>query len=413
MSTTIYKKLFEVRILHDYFLGEGNLQLLPALDAGRYRVGSFLEIAPTPAATELMKGQRMRMVATPLGFFVGLEVRQEDAGTDRFYRPFIALGDEVPLTFYIRPTNGLFGNYTNLPLDTHVPAICYFSNTKARKASNNDLLLSQPPPAIEVGNNSYVMGELLASGAAVKEIIVKRDNSQELREVDSEGVVNRSDKGLLPKKFVFDFRRDAAGAAEFKLSKDGIPVKNISKTQADQARYASLDFEKQADNQSDIPDGEYDLEVSSPGFSFKKKVLLNDKLYNKRWLGVLDIRPKSGTASPDLDLLDSQGRLKARIENGIKKPHPVFELRFLSRKTFWRYSAKQEIGDADFPDTFLERHPSERNILFTREPRAFSDTLTGFGGSYLPNASPASLLLLGRTYYSDIVVSAVNTILKK
>jgi hypothetical protein len=131
MTTTIYKRLFEVRIIHEYFLDDGNL--IPALESGRYKVENFLEIAPTPETRELFRNQRMRMVTTPPGFFIGLEVNQEETGDNKFYTPFIRLDDDTPITFYFRIKDELFFNYTNFPLDDHVPAICYFSNKNGRK----------------------------------------------------------------------------------------------------------------------------------------------------------------------------------------------------------------------------------------------------------------------------------------
>ncbi len=432
MNTTIYKRLFEIRFFHDYYLGDEQgdsfyapgskqkLWLQAALESGRYNVGNFLEITPTPETKELIRNQRMRMVPTPMGFFVGLEVKQEELiNGNKFFKPFIPLSDDAPLAFSLKIKNELFFNYTNFPLDDRLPAICYFSNENARKAGTS-IVLPKPPQKID-GNAVYPMGELVKVAGKILEVIVKPDGSQDFPAISGDGFVNRSDKYLLPKKFVYNFRKNVSGKVEFKLWKEGEaePVKSISRTFSEPVRFASLDFEKKEDkDKTPIPDGEYNLEAIAANFSDKRKILLSNKLYDTGWFGAIVIRPKSGKSNPDYDLLDDSGQLKTRVINGSKEPHPVFELRFLSRKTYWRYLSKEEFKDNEFPPIFVERQANNRKALFTKEPRAFSQTLTSFNeaiikGVFLPNASASSLRMEGRTYISDIHLSAINQLLKE
>jgi hypothetical protein len=432
MNTTIYKRLFEIRIFHDYYLGDEDgdsffavgskqkLRLQAALESGRYNVGNFLEIAPTPETRELIRNQRMRMVSTPMGFFIGLEVRQEEENGDKFYKPFIALDDDAPLAFSLKLKNELFFNFTNFPLEDRLPAICHFSNENGRKTGDAKVLPRRPQE--KDGNANYQMGELVESGGKILEAIVKPDeivvpleDKQVFLPVSGDGYVNRSDKYLLPKKFVYNFRQNVSGNAEFKLMEKGAVVKSISKSFTEPVRFASLDFEKKEDEKkTPIPDGEYDLEVTATGFTDKRKVLLSNKLYDPGWFGVIVIRPKDSKKNLLYDLLDDEGRLIARTKNGSKEPHPQFDLRFLSRKAFWRYLSKEEFKVGEFPEEFLVQQTDNKKALFTKEPRTFSQNLTSFKkGVFLPNATAASLRLEGRTYISDIHLSAINKLLKE
>jgi hypothetical protein len=92
-----------------------------------------------------------------------------------------------------------------------------------------------------------------------------------------------------------------------------------------------------------IPDDLYRLEVSSDIFSETKNIYLSDDLYRRTNIAAIVI--ESGIDDPEFKVLNNDGTLVTKKKaDGSTDPHPVFEIRFKRRSTYWRY--RSDSGDS-------------------------------------------------------------------
>jgi hypothetical protein len=113
MRTIFYKRLFEVRILHDYFLARPDLTSIYALNANdkidflnqrilnnQYRIWNYLDLIPSEETRNVMANYHIRLALLPAGFMVGIQVRPQLNGAgEEEYLPFIPIGDSIRLGF--------------------------------------------------------------------------------------------------------------------------------------------------------------------------------------------------------------------------------------------------------------------------------------------------------------------------
>ena len=116
--TTGYETLFQVRILHRYFLNVGTLAFdaaapppaaLLALTAARqaYHVGQFWRLVPDAATVEVLRNARLVFKLLPDGFRVGVP-------TDSGHHPAVPLPENLTLTFLVNSTDQFFEVYTDI-----------------------------------------------------------------------------------------------------------------------------------------------------------------------------------------------------------------------------------------------------------------------------------------------------------
>ena len=162
-----------------------------------------------------------------------------------------------------------------------------------------------------------------------------------------------------------------------------------------------------------IPTGQYSLEINTDtGFSSQKKVYLNDELYQKNYIGIIDIGLND--LHPDYALLDGQGQLKTRLLNGNKVPHPKFEIRFQSRNTFWRYIKQNDFDASEITGTSAFLNQISNKVLISKVPKKLSHSLAPFengGTTVLPMPKLNSLKFSKDKIYSDIYISRTNKII--
>ena len=425
MTIINFKRLFEIRILHDYFLtSEAGASFFGLTDAdkqellvdlvqrGQYNIRNVLTIEPHPATVNFIKNHKMRLLPSDLGVVAAIQVTASDDGGDTVYTPFVPLEDEDELVFYLKVASPFFHNFTNLPWQSgKIPAIFTFSNEHARDV-DGELVLARPPAPFGAFPD-YMMGDLVEDGSDIKEVFYPlNSNTVSLRTVASDGFVNREDRQLLPKAFYYDFQTHITDAADFEFfdSSNNL-VKAISKAAGQPYRFVKLDITKTDDDPPEpIPDGDYRLEVTTTGgINEVYEMTFSDHLYNADAIGVVRIRARTGDVT--FDLLDGDGRLVTRVaSDGTRVSHPIFELRFLSRYTYWRY---QQHGGFTAPSPSPDYLELVGDKLISKSPRPLTDILTFFeeGGSprqYLPNAKVTPLKFEEKKIFSEIYISSVN-----
>jgi hypothetical protein len=432
MGTIHYKRLFEVRILHDYFLARPDMTSIYELNANdkidflnqrilhnQYRIWNYLNLIPSEETRNVMANYHIRLALLPAGFMVGIQVRPQLNGAgEEVYLPFIPLGDSIRLGFNLENKSAEFSNITNLKINNSNPAHYYFSN------SNDDGSKVFPSLSLPVNNfqpgNIYETGELAILGGIVREAREETSNPSPAlwRPVEGSGFANEQDRIVVPKLFSYKFP-SPVNAAEFSLTKsDGSIVKSSSVSGTGTIHSTSLNFRQTTpgpgESPENIPDGLYRLEVSSDIFSETKNIYLSDDLYRRTNIAAIVI--ESGVDDPEFKVLNNDGTLvtKKKADDSID-PHPVFEIRFKRRSTYWRYrsdsgeSLKTTVKTAPFLN-------EDNGHLVTKELRPLSFYATRFEdpavpadpGFHLPVPGATSITKEMKRLFSDVYVSPVK-----
>jgi len=126
---TTYKQLFEIQLLHNYFLNDGINIFLSMNDTDQkqqlklYDISEFIEITPSQDTLEKMAGHRIVFKQHKSGFSAYCKIANNTQST-----PFVKLPDNLSLKFVIKLKDAFFSNYTKLTAEG--AGIFFFGNTK-------------------------------------------------------------------------------------------------------------------------------------------------------------------------------------------------------------------------------------------------------------------------------------------
>lgn len=124
----VYRSLFNVDILHHYFLNEGewvygftpgpsqdDQDAVKAMEVNlsKYLLSSFMDIQPTKKTVTTLKNYRSRFIQSKHGFQV---VMATDGNS-----PFIPFSEDLSFDFIVRITDQYFENYTNITINRSEP----------------------------------------------------------------------------------------------------------------------------------------------------------------------------------------------------------------------------------------------------------------------------------------------------
>lgn len=433
--SVIYKIFFEVQLLHEYYLQNSkgdtyftlpddqqrNAFLLDKLQQDAYQLSHDWDIQPLPGTALLLKNYRMRLLSTPTGFRVAISVKQQRQGTTVSYLPFVVPDVNTPLEFAVVPRYAGALAFTNCRMRRSTPAIYYFTNRDT--AAKTFPSLSVPVPAQD-NTRRYEQGELALAGGKVKEYVnrsgVAANDPSQWREVKGSGLAHEGDRPLLPFAFTYTFPPEAQvkqGTATVTAVIGGLQLQQ-SWTSASVLRTIPLDFSGPLADQSLLADGWYNLLVTGDNsYNAQQTVYLSrNGLYQPNSVGIISITPgNTGTAPGSFDLLESDGSLKTKWQNGVRLPHTVYEVRFRSRSAYWRYQpqAGQTLSFGAHADTFLSpADPDGRRTSLDPWPFSYSklffpvtENNTTTYEQLLPN--PAGFALSSdadQRLYADVVI---------
>lgn len=434
MSTIHYKRLFEVRILHDYYLSEADLTSFYALNDSEkadflnasiardeYDVRNYLEIIPSASTRTVFHNFNFRMATIPSGFMVGVKVkpRLNEAGEEEYLPTTLTPADALRLGFHLRIKDPGFNTYTNLKIRRPAPASYFFSNTNAEGLKVFPSL-SLPAADFRAGN-TYEPGEMAMIGGILKEALEETtsNNAAAWRAVDGDGLANEQDRILLPKLFPYTLS-EATDTSEFTLKEhDGTEVKKIPFNTAGNTQTFYLDFRQTAvapgDVPEDIDEGHYLLEISTDSSTETVQVYLSEELYRRTDAGALVV--ETDVTDSDFRVLNEDGTLITRKKtDGTFVPHPVFEIRFKRRSTYWRY--RSDSGDSlkvtSDSTPFLDE---ESSYLVTKDMRPLTYYPTFFEDPalpviFLPNPGSGSIKKENKRFFSDLYVSPIKGLIE-
>jgi len=127
--SSTYGLLFEVTLLHNYFLnnGEKTFASMPPADQEKmlqqFNTDAFSTITPTLETNSVLKNYKMVFKKTKTGFSIYIKVKEANA-----FDPFIEVPVDLNLNFLIKINDYQFENYTNL--DFAPTQVYLFSNVK-------------------------------------------------------------------------------------------------------------------------------------------------------------------------------------------------------------------------------------------------------------------------------------------
>ena len=421
-----YRRLFELHIMHEFFLSQDvdNLYyslntndrsslLSQKLNAESYDIREYLELIPTEECARMMRRHHMKFIPTALGGYLGIKVTDEPDS----FTPFLSLSPDLKFSFHLRIRHHHLNTITQTRFSTPTPAIYYVSNSNT--AGNKTFpSLAEPVEDIQAGQN-YEMGELARRNNIVATANKYTSNNTDWSDLGIEGYLSEQDRYLLPHQFSWTFP-DATGITDvtFRLEEIGNPnppVKEILFTGITQPHLPFLlDFSQIADpadplKSLPIANGPYQLSINpNAGNPISMIVHLDDRIFDSRNLGAMELMVEAGDT--DFNLLDN---------GNVRDPHPVFEIRLKNRLTHLRYHKKTPFTNHELTGTADFFAPSSGNeLLTTKEPRFLIEGVTIFqktGVQTLVVPSP-SLDFISKDsdfIYADVYVSKANPIIKE
>jgi hypothetical protein len=387
----IYKTLFEVRLLHEFYLtkqdGATIFEKLTQQERETFLNEEFAEnrdpvnddIRFLFPQTLLSKYESYNLKVLPAysGFRVSVRVREKklpDQST--VYEPLVPLTDDLHIFILALRKNPRIDTYTNTRMSAAIKPTYFFSNADVGGSKTFPFLTNDIPAQ----NSSFVyeQGELSLNGASVQEFY-RQGNTDVFRNVTGNGFANESDRVLLGGRFNYFFPDiNNLTQATFVLKDvSGNELTTITKNDAAGMRERiAIDFgvaSKQLPIETpfNLDQQFHTLEVSgNNGYSAIHKIIFSDALVQENPWAVFDISTSVTNAA--FNLFAHDGFIFRRKDPlGIWSPAPVFEVPVKSRLAYWRYinSKGRELNISAGFTNYLDK---EGKVLVTKTPRSLA-----------------------------------------
>jgi len=407
---TLYKILFEVKLLHGFYLTDPKGNAIFDLPVQEDRMNFLLDrfstdVSPVnedvtfaliPQQQILFRNYHLRLLASYSGCQVVVEVTESEiAGGTKVYTPVVSLPDFLNMLIGITETRPFLDQITNARMDRPVKAARYFSNERVFGVKVFPSL-SSPLPASVTGY-PYEQGELINFGAndtGAYYFYDVGDPTVKERWVHfkGEGFSGEQDRLVVSPRFYYSFSAaDTVSNALFELrDANGMSIATQAFTDPVRLGRVLLDYRLYLKKSPDpmgppAPDppppvlntlpgsgvGEailYTLSVTGDnGYNRQVSVIFRAETMGDEW-GWIQIQRT--VSDPAYNLLDADGRLVTQTRpDGTTTPHRIFEIWLKSRFTYWRYQ-NEEGGQLKAPvapnDVFLDLVGAN---LVTKTPR--------------------------------------------
>jgi hypothetical protein len=396
----IYKDLFDINILHHYFLnkGEDAYDAMDQRDKAKmellYDAREVLEIVPTEECRDLLAAHQCLFKATRTGLIVGIKASRDSILPAKF-NPFSELSDDLIFRFLIKNKDQYFGDYTALPLNVNRDGIYVFKNYKVTADAKFPSLSANPPVFKPL--TDYFPGDMLADNAVNPAKIFTALYKTSQPTSNATDWLSETGDATTPLSYanISDRYPVVSGILNYTMNvQEALPeatFKNLSgvvlnpKTVVTPGDFYTL----QADLRT-FPEGFYSLHVECSNPVYQDDLIFY-LIQNKDIpFGMIEIKVKSDLAG--YDLLD-QGHLRS----------PVFQLRFRNRRVSWRYSGKY----FNSPYVVPEPLPLTRfgHIDITKPPAPEDSNPIMLPNPSDPVIRPEALIKPTETkYYSDIQI---------
>jgi len=400
-QSLLYKSLFEVNILHHFFLNKGEQEWdkMSQEDKDKmestYDIREIFDITPTQESKKALSSHSCIFKKTSTGILVGIKAKSDLLNLGKF-NSFVPLAANLTFRFLVRLKDLNFMNYTALPLQGNRDKMFVFSNS-LKNTSNSFPALSAIPPVFKSGN-TYLPGDMLsddannptklftALGKTANNPTLSVDWQTEIGNITTPlSYVNVNDSYPVANGF-FTYTmkvKDAKPIATLKNS-SGFTIQPKMEILPGDFYTLQVDLLK-------CPQGIYSIHIDSDDPTYHDDVTFYLLQGSETPFALIEIKVKSN--QPAYNLFD-QGDLLS----------PTFEIRFRNRRTHWRYIGKL----FDSPYVLENPLPLTRygNIEIMKPPEP-EDTKT----IMLPNPSvsliKAEALIHAeeKKYYSEIHIN--------
>lgn len=341
--TISYKTLFEVKILHHYFLNRVNDvfdNMLPSEKAKAligYDVQNFIRIEPTPETALIMSKYHCIYRNTPTGLLIGLQSVQNG---NKFF-PAFALDNNLRFSFTIQFIDPYFTNYTALPLIKNYGSCYYLQNRK----SNSDKrfpFLTQFPAKFTAG--TYSAGDILSDNeASPTQLFI----ANKLTTANTPGVDWINDTLVAGKPLQYLTQKDMLPVYEnsirFNTGETGLSLSVLITNRWGDNIVPKFETVTENDKSTALvdihllPEDMYTIKLEDAAKPYSKEFSFYHFQYDTGPDVILDLVVKSDDAAYDMTAADGSLR------------EPVYEFRFRNRFTKWRYlglkfTAGPEVG---------------------------------------------------------------------
>jgi len=357
----IYKKILDLELWHDYYLGQPDPPELPT----SYNVSDLLTIIPTADCLQILKNLRWVFRSQGRGATVFANVNEVTPGN---FQTQVPIDQPYRLTFWLVVRDRYFANFTNLPLSPTPKQIYYFSNL-----SNNQghaLFLTQSLAAYKA-KTEYHLGQLVTrSDKTLEALNYKASASSTPSAKDWETLEVSS-------QYVSDLDRlTCQSPSRTQIIPSLNPGDAFRLTLVDINEQETFAFEDAAPNQH--PPGtsisvNLNFSGQSPG---RYRLLLNgtqvdefvltDSLAARQALGLVEIVLNPSLVSPAFALLET------RAGQTLIRPK-TYVIRFKNRATRWRYRYEKphDFDASVLPDFDLlddKAYVTKRPLGLRRQP---------------------------------------------
>lgn len=438
----LYKILFEVKILHEYYLTDP--QGGSIFDAGtqaarlQYLAQRFdSDFAPVnedlifslPAAQQaLFRNYRMVLIPSYSGCLVAIAVNASQlADGTTVYTPVLSLPNDLNIVIAINEARDFIDAITNARMSKPMQTAFYFSNEQVFSPKVSPFLSS--PVSAEASGYSYEQGELASFGPndvrayyyyITDWTTTPPTGGDVWLKLSQPNFANELDRLVPSLRFFYRFLpTDNVSNAVFELTDSNGQIINTKTVHYPQPLdKVLLDYSALSGpgGLQTLPTADagagllYTLNITGDnGYSRQVSLIFCEQQAAGPW-GWIQI--KNTVSNPAFNLLDTNGRLITQTKpDGTQTQHQVFEVWLKSRFTYWRYQ-NDEGGTLKTPGSDISPMLDLVNgQLITKVPRSITYLPTYLqnpnDNSYhlLPNPDAQSLPdLAGRQSFSNIPV---------
>jgi len=387
----IYKILFEVKLLHEFYLTRqdgstifelaGQDQrvnfLLEEFKNGNESINSDLLYEFHDVTKKEYEGYGLKLLPTYSGFKVAAKVNQKKLSDNSLvYEPHFPLPDDYCINIVLSKKNRSIDGYTSGPTNSSLPASYFFST---EKISDNKTFpyLTHPVSAVDAGY-SYEQGELASFGVNDIRSYYRNAAGDQWDSFNGSAFANENDRLMLPTQFHYFFpaSSDVTNVQFVLKNKKGTVIQSTALSSAERMAKASVDFFSKRDllnipNMSVKDDIVFSLEVSgNNGYSRTHPVVFSNTFYNQNTWAIVGIRAKPDNSGFRF-IADDGYLVKRKNPIGIWTDAPVFEIPVKSRFTYWRFinDRGRKLQLANELQDYLDL---EEGVLLTKRPRSIS-----------------------------------------
>ena len=387
----LYKTLFEVKLMHEFFLtgkdGKTVFTLSNQTDRINFLLDQYAQDRPAinaglkfefpPDLETKYNSYYLKLLSTYSGFKIAVRVNQNILPDNSLvYEPLVPLPDDFNIYVQLTKKSNIIESYTHSGINNPFPSVYIFSNENI-SGSKTFPFLTNDISAFDPGH-SYTQGDLASYGVNDIREYYKDAVGDQWETIAGNAFANGNDRLLVPLKFYYSFinTTNMANAAFVLKDKNGNSIKTITVKNEDFIQKTLIDFSDVADVIS-MPESFlyhdiiFSLEVSgSNGYLKSHNLIFSDVLFSRENWGLINIKTKATNSS--FNLLANDGFLiKRKIPPGIWNEAPIFEIPIKSRFPYWRFinDKGRELKLAPGLTDYLFK---EDRILLSKRPRSVS-----------------------------------------